>query len=257
MYRQLELDAAVLARAHDVVAAALAGDGPLTRKELATRLGSAGIEAAGMRLGYVMMSAELAGLVCSGPRRGKQHTYALLDERVPASPRDGMPREEAVAELVLRYFRGHGPATVRDFSTWSGLTGADAHAGLDAVRDHLETFADEDSRTWYAAPPEGASAPAESRGLLVPMYDETVVAYHGTRVVLATEPPRPGLLERPIVVDGRTVGSWRRTVARRTVTVEALLFADLDADARAALDAVVERFGRFLGLAARLLATAA
>ena len=59
-----------------------------------------GIQAAGPRLAYLLMHAELEELICSGPRRGKQQTYALLDDRVPPSPSDDRPRATAVADLA-------------------------------------------------------------------------------------------------------------------------------------------------------------
>ena len=110
------------ARPTGSIAAALEADEPLTRPELAGALAQAGIVADGLRLGYIMMHAELEELVCSGPRRGNQHTYARFESRVPES-RSSSTREEALAELSLRYFRSRGPATIRDFSAWSGPHG--------------------------------------------------------------------------------------------------------------------------------------
>ena len=106
--------------------------------ELAERLAADGIAADGPRLAYVLMHAELEELICSGPRRGKQHTYALLDDRVPVSRLDELPRELAAAELVRRYFTSHGPATVKDFTAWSSLTVAETRAALERVGDALE-----------------------------------------------------------------------------------------------------------------------
>lgn len=127
--RQLELDAAQYARSNEVIARALQGGRYLTRPELGAALTEAGIPAAdGSRLGYIVMHAELEAVICSGPRRGKQMTYALLDERAPHAR--SMTREEALAELTRRYFTGHGPATVRDFVWWSGLTTFDSDASL-------------------------------------------------------------------------------------------------------------------------------
>jgi hypothetical protein len=109
-YRRFELGEALLARSLDVLAAALAGRQPLTRPELAEALARSGIDVQGLRLGYVLMHAELEALICSGPRRGRQHTYALLADRCADAPALG--RDEALAELTLRYFRspgaGHG-----------------------------------------------------------------------------------------------------------------------------------------------------
>ena len=81
-------------------------------------------------LAHLVAHAELDGVVCSGALQGKQHTYALLEERVPPAP--VLERDEAVAELVGRYFASHGPATLNDFAWWSGLTVGDARRGLAA-----------------------------------------------------------------------------------------------------------------------------
>src|SRR5262245_24477363 len=85
-YRRLGMDDAVLARGTAVLADALQGDKQLTRAELAAALQRAGIVSPSddrLRLAYIMMYTELEGLICSGAMRGKQHTYALLDERAP------------------------------------------------------------------------------------------------------------------------------------------------------------------------------
>ena len=107
---------------------ALDGGKTMTRAELADHLKRAKIPADGLKLAYVMMHAELEGVICSGPRRGKQFTYALLDERAPQKRR----RRHAMKRWRnwrRRYFTSHGPATVRDFSWWSGLTITEAQSG--------------------------------------------------------------------------------------------------------------------------------
>ena len=235
-YRKYELSRETLERSHEVIAAALEGGEPLTRPELADALAEAGIVADGLRLGYILMHAELEAVLCSGPRRGKQHTYARFDSHVPES--SGLARDEALAELVLRFFRSRGPATIRDFSAWSSLTMADAKAGQEMVAGRL----DSDGNDERAAP--GA--------FLIPMYDELGISYKDLRMVLAEQPPRDGMLSRPIVIDGLTVGSWKRTLTRRAAVIEATLFTDLSGAETAALEAVVERFGRFVELPATL-----
>ena len=128
--RRNGLDAPTLKRAHRVIERALRAEGPLTREELAARMAKDGIVAKGERLGYVMGHAELEALIVSGPRRGKQFTYALLDERAPAGRT--LNREAALAELARRYFTSHGPARATDFAWWSGLTVKDARAARGA-----------------------------------------------------------------------------------------------------------------------------
>jgi Winged helix DNA-binding domain len=251
MYARLGLDGPVLAHSQSVLAGALQDGEPRTRVELADRLRAAGIDAAGARLAYLLMDAELAALVSSGPRRGTQGTYALLDDRAPAAAADDRPRPELLAELVLRYFHSHGPATIRDFTAWSSLPVTETQAALEEVRAQLEVGEFADGQTWYAAADRAAPAwPPSPSAILIGMYDETVVAYRSLRVALVDPPPRPGLLERPVVVDGTTVGSWKRTWVKRAVQVEVTLFRPLAGVEAAALAAATARFGRFLGVPA-------
>lgn len=254
-YRRAELDDSVFARAEQVFAGALAGGEARTRADLAARLAEAGIEAAGPRLAYLLMHAELQELICSGPRRGRQHTYTLFDDRVPVSAGDDRPYETALDEFVYRYFRSHGPATVRDFTNWSSLPVRDSRAALARLEERIGTVVDENGTVWFFAR-EAASVPVRPDRLagafLLPMYDETIVAYQDLRVVLAHTPSRADLIERAIVIDGRTVGTWRRTINSDSAVVEARLFGSLTPGQTAALQNAVARFGGFLGIAATL-----
>jgi hypothetical protein len=249
-YRKFDLDGSLLSRAHDVLARALADGQRRSRRDLAERLAAAGIDADGLRLGYLLMHAELEGLICNGPRSGKQHTYALLEHRVPAAELDDLSGERAIDQLVLRYFRSHGPATVHDFTSWASLTVSDTRAAMERLAAELSRDDDASGTAWYSSTsPTSQAAPERlAGGFLIPMYDETIVAYRDLRVVLARQPPRPGMLDRAIVIDGRTVGSWRRTITARRAVVEATLFAHLAGKDVQAFERTVERFGRFLRL---------
>src|SRR5207245_8960085 len=119
VYRKLELANDLLSRCQTVLTKALRGKKYLTRSELADRLAENRIEAAGQKPAYIIMHAELEALICSGPRRGKQFTCALLEERAP--PAKKLTRDEARAHWTLRYFLSHGPAQLKDFGWWSGL----------------------------------------------------------------------------------------------------------------------------------------
>ena len=99
------------------------------------------------------MDAELQAIICSGPRRGSQFTYALMDER--AKPAPALTREEALAELTRRYFTSHGPASIRDFVWWSGLTTADARAGLAMLGADVCDEAIDDVTCWSLPASEG------------------------------------------------------------------------------------------------------
>jgi hypothetical protein len=253
--RKLGLDDAVFAKSHGLLAAALEGERYMTRKELGAVLAGGGIPASAHQLAHLMLRAELDAVVVSGPLRGRQFTYALFDERVPPAP--PRPREEALADLALRYFTSHGPATVHDFAWWSGLTVTEARAGLERVRRGLEEVTCEGKTYWLSAPAAPVSLPEPTLHLL-PNYDEHLVAYrdHGPSL----DPGAPGamagwgtaLTAHLVVRNGLVVGGWRRTVEKQRVVVTPTLLVALSDAERAAMEAEAEAYGRFLGLPAVL-----
>ncbi|HKE98096.1 MAG TPA: winged helix DNA-binding domain-containing protein [Actinomycetes bacterium] len=258
-YRRLGLDAATLEACDELLAAALRGGRQRTRKDLAAALGDAGVDAGGLRLVYILMHAELNGVVCSGALRGRQHTYALLDERAPQARR--RTRDEALAELTLCYFTGHGPATARDLRWWSSLTAADVADGLELVGPRLRREVADGMTYWSAGPgsgPEpGAREPAGAVHLLQG-FDEYVVGYQESRYVLdlsgsarAISGERP-VFNHVVVLDGQVAGHWRRTLKSGGVAIEAALYRPPDGDRRRALQAAADRHGAFLGLPATL-----
>jgi len=253
--RKLNLDERTYARSNHALAKALAGGNHLTRSELARALAKIKIDALGHRLGHLMMRAELDAVICSGPRRGKQMTYALVSERCPPAP--ALDRDEALGALAGRYIASHGPAVVHDFAWWSGLTITDAKRGLELARPKLRSQLVNDRTYWFTEPPPAARGQQPIIHLL-PNYDEYMVAYEHRSVapdasVAATLGGRNNLLFTNLVVlNGQPIGSWRRTVDRIAVTVTATLATAIDRPAQRALAAAVDRFGAFLELPARL-----
>lgn len=253
--RQRGLDDDTFDRSNVALADALQGGAHLTRAELASVLQHAGIATDDLRLGSLMMRAELDGVVCSGARRGKQFTYALLDERAPNATT--LARDEALAELTRRYMTSHGPATMQDFVWWSGLTMTDAKAGLAMIESELMHEVVDDRTYWFAASAPIARDPSPTVYLL-PNYDEYIVGYTDRRAALDA-PPADRLDARgnvlfnyTIVLDGQIVGTWKRTVTKDAVIVEAAPFAPLSTTEAAALEGAAARYGRFIGLPAAL-----
>jgi hypothetical protein len=250
MYRQLELDEALFRRTNAVIANAVQGGHFRTRAELGAALAAAGIVAKGMRLGYILHRAELDAVVCSGPRRGKQFTYALLDERAPHAR--SLPRDEALAELTRRYYTGHGPATIRDFVWWSGLTVADAKAGLAMVGSDLAHTVI-DGQTYYFSASMPLAAEPSAAAFLLPTYDELVVGFSSFAKsrTAGQEIGQQVVFDSLIVIGGRIVGSWRRSFNQGAVVIELAPFAPLSADEDAAIAAAAQRYGGFVGMPVR------
>jgi hypothetical protein len=251
-YRKLGLDERTLAKSGGLLGRALAEGEHLTRKDIAGVLDRAGIPAEGLRLGYVLMRAELDGIICSGAPKGKQQTYASLGDRAPKP--DDRDRDEGLAELVRRFFSSRGPATLRDFLTWSSLTAAEGRAGLDAVSTEFE-HEDIDGRTYWFA--DSSPEPRKSRGRidLLQGYDEYIMSYRESRDVMWEDSPSPAnpqtsVFTHAIVLDGRLVGHWRRVPKTAEALIESSWYWAPDEVQTRSFNAAVDRFGRFLGVPA-------
>ena len=250
-YRQLELDKDIFKRSNAVLTKALQGGKQLARAELTSLLQENGIATGELlRFTYLIIRAELDGIVCSGARRGQQFTYALLDERAPHSPT--LERDEALAILAKRYFTSHGPATLQDFGWWSGLTMADARKGLDSLKSELIHEVENGQTYWFAdsAPPRNPSLSA----CLLPDYDEYTVGYTDRSAIFDISHVKKldsrgsELAQYVIILDGRIAGTWKRIIKKSEVVIELAPFSNLTkAENRAIVDAAA-RYGKFLGL---------
>ena len=242
-YRKFGLDGGIREKSETLIAESLLNGGELTRKEIGQVLNGSGIEADGLRLGYILMNAELNGVVCSGALRGKQHTYALLDERVPRTK--SWSRCRALTELAKRYFASRNPAQLQDFAWWSGLTLTDARAAAEGAR--LAEFEQQGRRYWghTATSPKKTDVSIH----LLPNYDEYFIAYkdrsaYETQFSIA---PPTGIFDRHIlVVNGKLAGAWRAATHGKTLVMSVTPLVPMRPKHEEALDKAAEGYGRFL-----------
>jgi hypothetical protein len=247
--RALGFDQSALKKSGRALVRSLRGGRSLIRSELYEILKTAGINVAGdQRLGHLLMDAELDGLICNGPRRGNHSTYALLEERVPAV--DRIDRDEALLRLARIYFKSHGPATVADFSWWSGLTVAEAKRAVDIASDELDTI-DIDGRAYFLS--SISSAGRTDTAHLLPNYDESFIAYRD-RSAVAERLRKSGFAGRTdnifthiAIVDGQVVGTWKRTSTRAGHRVEITPLVNLTASDNRKLRAATKRYSDYLG----------
>ena len=257
--RQLGLDADTFSRAGRIMSSALAGGAVLTRKELLEQLETSGISIEGQRGYHILGHHALTGLICLGPMRGRQQTFVLLDEWVPSTP--SLDRDEALARVAERYFAGHGPATLEDLARWTGLTRADARAGLHAASARLERTTVEGVEYWSGEEVDSAkSRSTKAKGMtqLLPGFDEYVIGYANRRLILgrhfdefSASIGSNGIVSPTVLVDGRIVGTWRRVLKKAAVEIAITGFEPLAAHYEALADAA-DRYGRFLGLRAEV-----
>jgi hypothetical protein len=248
--RRLEIDDGALATARRLWTRALQGGKQLLRAELYTLLEGAGVSTSDQRGPHILGYLAQEGLVCIGPRRGRQHTIVLVDEWAPGAV--DLPREEALTELTLRYFSGHGPATAADFAWWSGLTMAMVKAGIEMAGSRLDRV-ELAEKTYWLAP--GAVPATIARGTvhLLPAFDEYLVGYRERDAVLVPADrlrinAGGGLLNPAVLRDGRVVGAWRRSLADGAAIVRPAPFAPFAAPLQRSIAKAAERYGRFLGV---------
>jgi len=247
-FRKYSLDEAVFRRSSRALASALRQAGQLTRKELRRALRGSRIDASGLRLVFILLRAELDGVICSGGRIGKQFTYALLDRRVPGSR--VLSRAQALKELTMRYFTSRGPATVHDFAWWSGLTVADVRAGIEMIGDGLYRE-DANGTSYWTSEPTPQQKP-ERTAYLLPPYDEYLIAYRDRSAALHPSYSRKGIKAQfasTIVVGGQMVGTWRRTLTRKTAVITLSPFAELRSSDKHAILRAARSYGTFIGRA--------
>jgi hypothetical protein len=254
--RKLELDAAVLRRSRAALTKALRGGKHLTRIELARSLTKAGVRADGtQRLAHLVMHAELDGHICSGARRGKQFTYALLEERVPQTKE--LERDVALCELARRYFITRGPATADDFAWWSGLTRAEAKRGAEIAESSLDHTTIDGRKYWFLQS-RRAMKPKSPFAHLLPNFDEYFIGLKD-RTAMQTKlravgftATLDGLSGHVVTIDGQAVGGWKRTFEGKSAVVVLKPLTRLSDAEQRAIARQVGRFGKFLELPARL-----
>jgi hypothetical protein len=247
--RQFGIDGTVISRSRAVLTDALSDGRQLSRPEIYAALERAGVSSKDQRGLQILWRLAHDGFLCLGERRGKQPTFVLLDEWIPKGRPLG--RQKSLETLSRTYFIGHGPATVHDFSWWSGLTMSESREGLEMVSHELVKQVIDGNTYWMS--PDVLDASSSTDGHLLPEFDEFLVGYKDRRAALDSPSrgnrPGPSSILNPVVVlGGRVAGMWRRVLKKDRVVLSVDPFASLSPTEKAALERGAGRYGRFLGL---------
>ena len=251
-HRQLELDDATFRRSRTLVAKALEQHAILTRTALLAALEAGGVSTAGQRGIHILQRLCMECMLCYGPHSEKQPTFVLFDEWVRTSRR--LDRDDALRTMAERFFVSHGPATVRDFVGWTGLTVADAKTGLQLAEPALARVVAADGAELWMSNSLPTSSAAPPRAHLLPGFDEFMLGYKDRSAALATRyagrivPGGNGMFLPTLVLDGRVCGTWRRTIRAKSVVLEASPFVRLTASEKKAFAVPDGRYARFLGV---------
>ena len=222
----------------------------LTREEIMAHIALPGTMPNDIRPSAVMMNAELMGIVCNGPMRGKQHTYALLEERI--APAKALTRQESLATLAERYFTSHGPATLQDLIWWSGLGVTDARQALEFVKDKFLSFV-AGGVVYYMHENTARHVPAGDTIHFLPAFDEFLISYtdRTASIPLAQQASaftRNGIFKPIITVNGIVVGIWKRTGKKNTMHIEPEFFGRVGKARQHTILAHAEHYGTFMGM---------
>jgi hypothetical protein len=247
--RHLSLDKKVLKKTNDVLAKELGGRKQLIRGEVRTVLQRAKIDTSGLRFIHLLEHAELDRVICSGPRKENQFTYALFDERASAG---SMGRDEALAELTKRFFTSRGPATIYDFAWWSGLSVADSKKGIEMVKKNFRKESIDGKEYFFRVPSSFKNEVAQT-ALLLPNYDEYVVSYKdrteaiGKKHLAVISKERNAVFTNSILVNGEIAGTWQRVIKNNSVTVTTRPFSTLSKAKQELVTRAANRYSKFLG----------
>ncbi len=250
-HRQLELDEPTFRRSRTLIAKALKRDPIIMRAAVFAALEKGGVSTAGQRGIHILQRLCMECTLCYGPHSEKQPTFVHFDEWIRTSR--NLDRDDALRAMAERFFLSHGPATLRDFVWWTGLTVADAKTGLHLAQPSLERLPTDDGEFWMSNDRSTASA-AALRAHMLPGFDEFMLGYTDRSAALAPRhsgrivPGGNGMFLSTLVLDGRVCGTWRRTARAKSVEVEASPFARLKASEKKAFAGPAGRYAQFLGI---------
>lgn len=254
-YRKFELDNAIFKRSKEIIIKSLEGKKQLTRNLIKENLAKAKIFADGPRLSYLMMHAELEGIICSGARKGKQFTYALLEERVPATIKSDY--ETALAELTIRYITSRGPATAHDFAWWSGLTIKQVNDGLAMVKSRLINEIIDGFQFWFTPGilinKKFALPITKLQGtFLLPDYDEYGISYKNRsalssgKIINKENQVANSTYNHWVVIDGRIEGNWHRKIKNNKLDVDTSFYSPLNKTKQKEVSTAIKRYKLFV-----------
>ncbi len=254
--REVDVDARVIANCRDVVTRELEGGRRLERSAIYEALEARRIRTDRSRGLHILGWLAMEGTLCLAGRSGRQHTFTLLEEWIPRPA--PLERDAALAELAARYFTSHGPATLGDFTWWTGLTVKDAAAAVDAAKPRLarEVIGEREYFRGAARTAAGRRSRADSTPCvkLLPGFDEYTVAYADRALLLARgKRLNPlGLLSPVVIVDGQVAGTWKRSFDKESVKLTAKLQRPLTRAEKQSFGAAAQEFGEFLGRPVKL-----
>jgi len=253
--KQLGLDDTIFRKCNKIFEKTLRDRNHKTREELMLELSNAKIDVGNNRASHIFLRAEIDGIICSGKQKGGKPTYAILAERAPVKNR--IFGEEALKELALRYFTSRAPATIEDFSWWSGLSSGKSKLAVELNKTNLFSEVIEDNTYWFA---EGSDTPipAKREIYLLPAFDEFLIGYRDrTPSMLSVEKKKTisdnGIFYPTIMMGGQIIGTWRRNIKDKHIVITFNPFKSDKTDLGQIYYKSISRYSRFYNMETDIL----
>lgn len=246
--KQLELTDTILKKSKRIIEKALRDGKSLKRTELVTHLSKALIVTDNNRLSHILFHAETDALICSGITINKQHTYALLSERVPEKKL--LNKEEALFTLAQKYFESHCPATLQDFTWWSGLSVTEAKKAIEMIKPGFISQEVNSQAYWF---PKSLSISQKYKdsACLLPAFDEFIISYKDRTAALVVENhakvvSNNGIFWPTILINGQVRGTWKRKIKKERIIIETNFFEPPGNNTKMTVEKAAEKLAYFL-----------
>ena len=225
--KQLGLSETVFRKCNSAIEKTLKNSNHLTRDELIAELIKSKLILNNNQASHIFIRAEAEGIICSGKQKEGKPTYAILEEWVPERNRK-VNRDEALKELGQRYFISRGPATIQDFTWWSGLSSRDAKLALEYNKPHLISETIEDQTYWFVNSSIEPNS-MQDETFLLPSYDEFIIGYRDRKASLSKVDQKKtisdnGIFYPTILLNGQIIGTWTCNNKKDTVVISTKLF---------------------------------
>ncbi|MES2678968.1 MAG: winged helix DNA-binding domain-containing protein [Bacteroidota bacterium] len=252
--KQLGLTEKIFAKSNSVIEKAFEKEDDLTRDDLIAALTKARIATNENRASHLFVHAELNGLLCSGKSKALKSTFALLEKRVKKP--NTISKEEALAKLAGLYFKSHAPASLPDFTWWSGLSPVDSKIAVESIRKDLEELKLGEQTLFTFG---SVILPRNKKETihLLPGFDELVISYKDRSAAITPDHNKRaisinGIFNPTLMVNGHVVGTWKRSIVKDKVFITPEFFAKPGSDLKEQIKKAAEDYGRFLNKEAKV-----
>ena len=203
-----------------------------------------------MELSWSMIRVPVAeGLICYGRGEGNQIVFIRADQWLPKLARKSIPVTEAQCELLRKYLRAYGPATLTDFAHWSGISMQEVKTLRPLLEAELAEVPGGNKNCMLLR--EDVAALNENSGnensgkeaciRLLPIFDSYLLAHREKDHLLSAQHYKrvyrnQGWISPVVLIDGAVAGVWSHKLQNKRLLVKIEPFGKLSKAACAGIE---------------------